>query len=38
MRNVEGLMRYAAPITLEEAKGYRGPKYLASYLEMLFGG
>lgn len=38
MRNVEELMRYATPITLEEAKGYRGPKYLASYLEMLFGG
>lgn len=38
MRNVEELMRYAAPVTLEEAKGYRGPKYLASYLEMLFGG
>ncbi|MCE1195989.1 phosphatidylserine/phosphatidylglycerophosphate/cardiolipin synthase family protein [bacterium] len=38
MRNVEGLMRHARPVTLEEAKGYRGPKYLAAYLEMLFGG
>jgi cardiolipin synthase len=38
LRNVEDLLRYAAPVSLEEAKRYRSAKYLAAYLEMLFGG
>ena len=36
--NLKGLMKYARPVTMEEARGYRGLKYLASYIGMLFGG
>ena len=36
--NLKGLMKYATPVTMEEAIGYRGLKYFASYLGMLFGG
>lgn len=38
LRNLGGLMETAVPVTIEEARGYRGFKYLASYLGMLFGG
>jgi len=36
--NLKGLMKYATPVTMKEALGYRGLKYFASYLGMLFGG
>lgn len=36
--NLRELMRYATPVTMEEARGYRGLRYFASYLGMLFGG
>ncbi|HWR12134.1 MAG TPA: phosphatidylserine/phosphatidylglycerophosphate/cardiolipin synthase family protein [Rectinemataceae bacterium] len=36
--NLQGIMKYATPIPMEEASLYRSAKYLASYLGMLFGG
>ena len=36
--NLRGLLEHAKPITMEEARSYRGAKYFASYLGMLFGG
>lgn len=38
LANVVELMKYATPVTMEEARGYRGLKYFLSYLGMLFGG
>jgi cardiolipin synthase A/B len=38
LENVKDLMNYATPVTMEEARGYRGIKYFLSYLGMLFGG
>jgi cardiolipin synthase A/B len=37
-KNVDELMRNAKPLTMEEARSYRGLKYLTAYLGMLFGG
>ena len=38
LANVGELMKYATPVTMEEARGYRGLNYFLSYLGMLFGG
>ena len=38
LANVGELMKYATPVTMEEARGYKGLKYFLSYLGMLFGG
>ena len=38
LANLRGLMESAVPVTMEEARSYRGLKYMLSYFSMILGG